>query len=375
MSGDGRLIPMAPLPENDSGDAPAPTLDALLDDAIGEVLDDLPGGGDDEDEEDRPAARSKRAQDDDEGEDDPDADEDGDEDEEPRGRRQEGDEDEDDEDGAAEGDDEDEADDDDEDDNELADAWDALRASGVPLRVLKNTPRDTLIAWGQRVSERAGAAGDSGDDSSEATDSADPSAKKAGSATDAARRTEPDWSETGRRIADQLGVEPEAAEMAFKPFFDAHQGLLAEVQELRSQVESAASEARAQAGRAAVSEQMMRLRRRYPELKRHAEARQRVTEEATILVQGMQQAKRTIDLDDVFDKAAMLALGRPKRTDTSRLRRGGLSTPPSRRGGFEAEPTGIDDYFAKALDYVDRGQPHLARRLKPPKMGRNGRRR
>jgi len=273
-----------------------------------------------------------------------------------------------DDDGAAEEDDADE----DSEDLAIHRAWTLLHESGVPAKVIKNTPKAELIAWAERVESRAEQARA---DAADAKSQEQTTSKGAKASDDSAASQKPqDWAALRQAISEKLGVDVESAD-SLKPLFDAHEATRAEVKEMRARFESAESAAREREGRALIDTHTRRLSETYPKLRESSKARERLVAEAKVQIAGMRAGgAKDIDATKVFDKAALLAFGPPKRSDLSKLRRNGAATHPGQKGGGLRAPAQTEDeYYARALDHVDAGRPDLARNLRPPeRKGRRG---
>ena len=333
----------------DSRAVAAQEADSALDAAIEANL----GQDDDDEDYDDPVADSAEAADP------------GDEDEEDPEDPEEDEEEEEDDEASMEADEdlEDEEDEADPDEDELFEAMLAIKAAYPKIKasVLKRTPKNELIAWGQEVMEE-----------NEASGSPDPSASKQTekeSPSKPARDGLGDWETYSGALAEKLGIDAEAVE-AFRPLFDA----AAQVPELKERTEKSESDARVAQGQATINDQMRRLERKFPKLRDNEKAGQEVIDEALTQIAGLERRGKEVDLNKAFERAARQVSARLPRSDIKQLRRNGGSTPPTTRpkgrtSGFETE----DDYFAQALSLADRGQSHRIADLKPPKDMRAGR--
>lgn len=250
-----------------------------------------------------------------------------------------------------------------EDDEDMAlhRAYTTLHDSGVPAKVLKRTPRAELIAWAGSVgSEKAGERDESASAGDKTASEVAAGAKEGGTP---AQEKAADWAAMRKSLAEGLGIDEESAD-ALKPLHDTIESLRAEVRELRASTDGATAEARAREGRATIDLHVQRLSSSgYSQLARDPKAREKLVAEASVLLKGgMKDATR------IFDKAAMLAFGAPKRGDLAQKRRNGVSHPPTIRGEHAGMEVGDEnDYFARALDFIDAGRKDLAASLKLPK--------
>jgi len=233
-------------------------------------------------------------------------------------------------------------------------AYTTLHEQGVPFSVLKKTAKATLIAWAERVDAAGKPKGDpaSGED-------AEPARGAKGERQEAPSKKALlglDWRATSKAMADELGVDEQSAERAFRPAFESLEKAVAERLEA---LETAQLE---QAGRAAISANVQRLEAKYGKaLAGNPEKRERLIARAERLAKagGYESAEQ------VFDEAAILELGEV-RPDYSQKRRNGVSTPPSRLGGFGEPASDEDEDFQRRMDLVEAGRFEQARALPPP---------
>lgn len=261
----------------------------------------------------------------------------------------------------AQGSSEDDQDEEPDEDDALFDAMMALRAQGVPASVIKSTPKAKLLAWGAAVAAKGKAPGGAGSDSAETDDDGIGTAKTAGG-DDPAQGAHADLSRFTKPFAEELGVEEEAASKALKPILD-------HMASLEKRLEGSEGASLAARGQAQIDMQLRRLEGKYPGLTKDATRLEAVMDEARTLAAGMKASGKEIDARALFDKAALLVNGRPKRSDMKQLRRNGSSTPPTTRPDRLTDgPVDETDYFARVLDEVDAGRLSRAKRIKPPRI-------
>ena len=239
-------------------------------------------------------------------------------------------------------------------------AWTFLHDElNVPASVLKTTPKEKLIAWGAEARARAKAEteAEADDGSSGETKSGATKDTKGGPA----QAPTSDWSAVSKSIANELGVDDAAADRAFRPVFEALDG---KVQALEARLEAAETAARTREGQATIDMQVRRLSAHYPQLKGDQAARGKLVQKAVTLFKTGEYEGRGPRA--VFDDAAQLVLGKPKRSDLAQLRRNGVSHVEQSRGQSSLETSSENDYFAKATDYALAGRADLIKRLKPP---------
>lgn len=262
-------------------------------------------------------------------------------------------------DGGEDGEEEDDEDDIDED-MALHRAYTTLHDQGIPARVLKRTPRHELISWAQSV--------EAGTSAKAASSSADGDPDSTGDVTKAASDSSPgaskSWADIRKGIADSMGLDESAVE-ALRPLYDENATLRAEMAEAKSRTDEALAQAREREGRATIDSQVRRLRKNYPEL-RDDEGVQKLVEEASTIVAGLRARGKDADAKTIFDKAALLTWGAPKRGDLAQLRRNGASPPPDAFGASRGSPLGDDEYWERAVGHAVNGRSDLIKRLKPP---------
>lgn len=231
-----------------------------------------------------------------------------------------------------------------------------LRAKRAPFSVLKRTPKATLIAWAESVeSEQAEGASASNGHAQRGRETAEAGDQ---STDTAAQPKTPSWDAERARLAKAMGVDEETAE-AFKPYHDRQEALEKRLNDMdRASVE--------REGRRNISNELRRLATPYPELKDNQKKRDKVTEAALTLANGLQSRGKTVDVEKVFDQAARMALGPPKRSDLKHLRRQGFATAPyGNRGGLGVERSEVE-FWDKAIAFSEQGKPDLIKRMRLP---------
>lgn len=335
------------LPEGGAEEeTPELTFDAQAEAALDAAIDAM-DPHDDDDEEDRAPQGKAKIEDDEPEEEEETVAEDDDEEGEPE-EAAEGDE------GETEGD---------EDESEIAlhRAMTTLHDEGVPASVLKRTPKEKLIAWAATVEAKRTAA--SGAETSDADSKRESSNGAKTGTEEPAQAALPDWATVRKGIAKSLGVDEDSVE-GLKYLHDGLTASLAEAKEARTALEAERSEARAREGREVIDRNVRRLMKVYPQLKRDPAAKDLLMEQAVMLRRGGLAKER-----ELFDKAGLLAFGKPKRSDMAQLRRNGTSTPPT-MGKGRMQPLTEDEYYERALDFVDAGRKDLIATLKPPPQPR-----
>lgn len=230
-----------------------------------------------------------------------------------------------------------------------------LKARRAPFSVLKSTPKAKLIAWAETVEAEQK---DGGEPSS--TETQADGAKETGAPAQAGAAI--DWASISKGIADELGVDASSAERAFKPVGDA---LVRHVQAALAPLREQAEAAKAQAGRAAISSNVRRLKDSYDQLKT-AKNQEKLTEKAHKLLKTADPGEFP-DHETLFDAAADRLWGAPKRRDLAQKRRNGVSTPAQLAGGYGAPAANEDEDFMRRMDLVEGGHFEQARALPPPR--------
>lgn len=218
-------------------------------------------------------------------------------------------------------------------------AYTTLHAQGVPAKVLKHTPKATLIAWAKRVEAQTSA----GTAEKQALGDDEREGAKTGRAAKAG--TAPDWAATRQGIADKLGIDEDAAD-AFKGLHDSLTAAQAELAEMRGQM--------------VIDTNVRRLERKYPQLAEKPELVEKLTAKAhKLAASGGYESSR-----ELFDDAAkLIKLDR----DLAAKRRNGVSTPARLAGGYGQPAADLDEDFQRRMDLVEAGKFELARSLPPPR--------
>lgn len=256
--------------------------------------------------------------------------------------------------------DEEESEEDDED-VALHRSYTILHEQGVPTSVLKRTPKEQLIAWASRV--EASTATKNGAKTPE-PDSERDSSDGAKTESEPAQAAIPDWATARKGIAEKLGIDEESAD-AFKYLHDAQVARQAREDSLMAELKAMRESAMARDGRETIDRNVRRLKERYPQLKRDPDAKTKLLNEAVLLRRGGVNGEK-----ELFDKAALLAFGQPKRSDLAAMKRNGLSHGPTGTKGIKTQAVSEDDYWVKTLDHIDAGRPELARAVAPPRPQR-----
>lgn len=254
-----------------------------------------------------------------------------------------------------------------EDGTDLERALSALRLAGVPSDVIENTGRAKLIAWGLKVAER---------ESKRAADfeaklkAREPAPEVETTKSAPAQAAALDLAPAMQTIADELGVEPESATKAFTPIVEAIlKQVRGEHEERLSKIEQGVASSQAAAGRQIISSNVERLAAVYPTLRSDSKLQHKLIEKAHALSRatGPNGEKLYGSADEVFDDAAKITLGAPKRGDLAQKRRNGVSTPPGIRGSSTAPKT-WEEAMDRKLELIEAGRTDLAKRVPLPPM-------
>lgn len=230
-----------------------------------------------------------------------------------------------------------------------------LRAKRAPFSVLKRTPKATLIAWAESV-ESDQAEGSSGGNG-QAQHGRDTDASSKGT-TSPAQGEAPTWEAMRALLAEKLGVDDDAAD-SLKPFFDRQAAL-------EKRLDAYERSTAEREGRRNISTELRRLTQPYPELKDNSKKRDKVIDAALTLAAGLQKRGTEVNPEKVFDQAARMVLGAPKRSDLKQLRRNGLANVPyGNRGGLGVERSEVE-FWDKAVGFAESGKPELIKRMRMP---------
>jgi hypothetical protein len=261
--------------------------------------------------------------------------------------------------------------DEEEEDQDIEEALDRatekLRAAKVPMSVIRKTARETLIAWAASMDgdgEDAPATSGSKPESGKASASA--AATKSG-----AESPTVDWKSVSAAMADELGIDPEHAERAFKPLVSVVEKALADRLE---KVEAFHREALESRGRERIENNIRRLSEAYPKLKTNPRLAEQLKAKAITLARGYQAGGEKIpSADALFDEAASIVLGSARRSqDLAAKRRNGVSRAPEHVGSRSSSEHGsMGDWLDEQMRLVEHGQVGRALANAPPKQAKD----
>ncbi len=218
----------------------------------------------------------------------------------------------------------------------------ALRLDGIPSEVIKTTPQDKLIAWGEKAAKRQAKVGASFAQKANQIRELESKLQETTKSAEPGVPTELlDLSKELDTFAEELSVGKEEARKALKPVLDAAaRGIMKAVEAKFAPLEQKVAKTQQDAVARMISGNLARLAKDYPEIEGNEELRDALlTKVDTLARSGGYE-----DADAVFDDAALLIFkDTPRqRADLKAKRMNGRSAPPERRE--VRKPQSLDEY-------------------------------